>query len=101
GVNLNEWAATPIWKDPEACVGNLRPSITGTLGNPGISEAGRQFLADLLGQLTDSQLHDLFDVAGVGRHAASSRSAQHSSGEDWVAAFKHKRDEIASHHCPQ
>ena len=86
-VNLDKWANTPVWKDSEACVGRLSKSVTGTLENPTISEAGRLFLANLLVQLTDRQLSDLFEVAGVDREA------------EWVAAFKQKRDEIVRARC--
>jgi len=41
----------------------LPKSSTGTLDNPIIREEGRKFLADLLVQLTDVQLHDLFEAA--------------------------------------
>jgi hypothetical protein len=68
--------------------------MTGTLEHPVIGEAGRAFLASLLGQLTDAQLHDLFDVARFSVHSG------HSTDE-WVAAFKRKRDEIATRSCPQ
>jgi hypothetical protein len=36
--------------------------LTGTIGDPVIHEAGRRF-ADLLSQLSDAQLRDLFEVA--------------------------------------
>jgi hypothetical protein len=93
-VNLALWSNTPIWKDRARCVGNLAASTTGTLTDPVISEAGRQFLADLLAGLTDQQLRDLFAVA---RFA----DKPHGGGpiDEWVAAFKHKRDEIASATC--
>ena len=52
-VNLEEWAATPVWKNAAQCIGHLSKSKTGTLENPHISEAGRRFLAALLVQLTD------------------------------------------------
>ena len=86
-VNLEKWATTPVWKEGEACVARLSKSATGTLENPRISEAGRRFLADLLVQLSDRQLQDVFEVAGVDRPA------------QWVDAFKRKRDEIALAHC--
>jgi hypothetical protein len=62
-VNFDEWSTTPIWRNAKACVGHMSQSHAGTFGNPKDSEAGRQFLADLLVQLTDRQLRDLFDVA--------------------------------------
>lgn len=93
-VNLEEWAKTPVWKTPEHCVANLSASQTGTMQNPVISEGGRRFLADLLAQLSDRQLHDMFAVA---------RFDQKSSGgapiDAWVAAFKQKRHEIAALRC--
>jgi hypothetical protein len=102
-VNFSEWAKTPVWRDARACVGHLSKSYTGTLGDPKISEAGRAFLADLLVQLSDQQLADLFEVARVDRRVIGPTSAgvvQGSSVSEWVAAFKQKRDEIVMNHCP-
>jgi hypothetical protein len=95
-VNLEGWSKTPIWKDRVGCIGNLSKSNTGTLGNPRISEAGRRFLADLLVQLTDRQLRDLFEVSQVARRPSGNRGA---SVDDWVAAFNQKRDDIVTNHC--
>jgi hypothetical protein len=100
-VNLGEWANTPVWKDPVHCVASLAQSQTGTLSDPIISEAGRKFLADLLQQLTDAQIHDLFDVA---RFPQRSEGATGSDGaatvDQWVGTFKAKRTEIVDHACP-
>jgi hypothetical protein len=99
-VNFDQWSRTPIWKDAAACVGHLSKSNTGTLDNPKISEAGRQFLADLLVQLTDRQLHDLFDVARVDHRSRRPDSAEPpATVEEWVAAFKHKRSEVVDNRC--
>jgi hypothetical protein len=99
-VNFEQWSKMPIWKDTAACVGNLSKSYTGTLDNPKISEAGRQFLADLLVQLTDRQLHDLFEVARVDRRSRRPDSAEPpATVDEWVAAFKHKRDDIVGNRC--
>ena len=62
-ANFSEWAGADIWLDRVRCIGNLPKSATGTLGNPPISEEGRRFLADLLSQLSDQQLQDLFESA--------------------------------------
>jgi hypothetical protein len=94
-VNFKEWSKTPVWKDANkpGCVGNMPGSISGTLDNPRISEEGRKFLADLLAKLTDTQLRDLFTVSRF------TRRDQSATVDDWVNAFKHKRDEIANRTC--
>ena len=100
-VNLTEWSRAQIWKNPKRCVANLPQSATGTLDNPVISEDGRKFLADLLIQLTDAQLHDLFDVSRFPRRStATDNSPDTTSIAQWVDAFKHKRDDIVNHVCP-
>ncbi len=71
----------------------LSKSFTGSLEHPKISEDGRKFLADLLAQLTDDQLRDLFEVARFTKRDPS------VSVDDWVRAFKQKRDEIANASC--
>ena len=101
-MNLVGWASMPIWKtDTGPCVGNLSKSFTGTLGEPVISEAGRQFLAGLLQQLTDAQIHDLFEVSRVTLRVREPRDA--NSGfptvNEWVTAFKQKRAEIVNRRC--
>ena len=100
-MNLAAWTSTPVWKDDASCVGNLPKSFTGTLDNPVISEAGRRFLADLLNQLTDAQLNDLFDVARASlrlRDPGKARSG-FASTQEWVDAFKQKRTEITNRRC--
>ena len=97
-VNLERWAKADVWTDAKPCVGDLPPSQTGSLDNPGISEAGRKFLADLLMQVSDAQLRDLFDVSRFAqRKGGASRPA---TVDEWVDAFKKKRGEIASRTCP-
>jgi hypothetical protein len=99
-VNFDGWSKTRIWEDEKSCVGHMTSSHTGTLGNPKISEAGRAFLAGLLTQLTDRQLHDLFDVARVELRSRNPGSHEPpASIDEWVAAFKQKRDEIANRRC--
>lgn len=102
GVNLANWSETPIWKDAKECVGNLSKSFTGNLSNPRISEEGRKFLADLLVQLTDEQLTDLFTVAHFAEGPARMRAAGTPADTIalWVKVFKQKRDEIVQAHCP-
>ncbi len=101
GMNLNAWSKTPVWKDASSCVGNLPKSFTGTLDYPVISEAGREFLAGLLTQLTDQQIRDVFTVARVelrGRTPGNGRDG-FATVDEWVAAFKTKRAEIVNKRC--
>ena len=93
-VNLKEWSDTPVWKDGTGCVAQLSKSMTGSLEHPKIGEAGRKFLSGLLSQLSDQQLRDLFEVAQFTKRDPS------TSVDDWVAAFKKKRAEIAARTCP-
>jgi hypothetical protein len=100
-VNFDQWSKTPMWRDAKTCVGHMSQSQTGTLGDPTISEGGRKFLADLLVQLTDRQLRDLFEVARVDRRSRRPDSAEPpATVDEWVLAFKHKRDEIVNKRCP-
>ena len=102
-LNFKNWSASRIWKDPEQCVADLKKSFTGTLKHPRISEAGRRFLADLLVQLSDEQIHDLFEVARVERRQPKPGQSwpEAASVAQWAQAFKRKRDEIVHHSCPE
>ena len=101
-VNLAEWTKLPVWKDTASCTANLSGSFTGTLKEPVISEAGRQFLADLLSKLSDKQLRDLFHTARVQLRprAPEDGASGFPALDEWVNAFKQKRTEIVEHHCP-
>jgi len=94
-VNFKEWSRQPIWNGSTGCVGDLPRSWSGTLRNPQVGEAGRRFLSDLLAQLTDTQLHDLFEVSRFTERDPT------ATIDDWVNAFKHKRTEIANRHCDE
>lgn len=101
-MNFERWVSTPVFKSASgACIGNLSKSFTGTLGEPVISEAGRQFLAALLQQLTDAQLHDLFEVSRVTLRLREPGNAKSGfpTVDEWVSAFKQKRDEIVNRRC--
>lgn len=96
-VNFEQWSQVPIWTEAPGCIGNLAPSQSGSLENPIIVEAGRKFLADLLVQLSDAQLRDLFEAARFPqRKTASVRAA---TSQQWVEAFKKKRDQIVNRSC--
>jgi hypothetical protein len=104
-VDLSTWAHVPVWKDPAQCVAELSGSLTGSLSDPKISEAGRAFLAGLLVQLTDAQLRDLFESAQVKRRSSEPSGNPAKDGPPatvgaWVTAFKLKRAQIVDQRCP-
>ncbi len=103
-MRLADWSETPVWNKGEPCVGNLPRSFTGTLDNPRISEAGRRFLADRLTLLSDRQIGDLFRASRVeGRHemiTGDDGRGRPVTVDDWVRAFKVKRDDVVRARCP-
>jgi hypothetical protein len=97
-ANLSQWSRTPVWSGRTGCVANIAISYTGTLDHPRIGEAGRQFLAALLDQLSDDQLRDLFETARFeGRNQGAAERGRRI--EAWVDAFKTKREEIDARRC--
>ncbi len=92
-ANLKAWSESEIWRGDSGCVGNMDQSFTGTLDRPKISEEGRRFLTELLTQLSDQQIRDLFEVSQFTRRDKT------STVDDWVRVFKQKRDEIANRRC--
>jgi hypothetical protein len=66
--------------------------------NPHVGEAGRKFLADLLLQLSDRQLRDLFETARFAERKGDIVRA--ATVDQWVDAFKQKRDQIVKRTCP-
>jgi hypothetical protein len=101
-ANFKTWAPQTVFRDEGKCVGSVSRSFTGTLNHPEISEGGRQFLSDLLEQLSDRQLHDLFEVARVDQRPRNPRRDDSpASVDEWVDAFKRKREEIKTRRCPE
>jgi hypothetical protein len=103
-VDLEAWRSQPMWKDPRQCVANQKKSLSGTLVNPRISEGGRKFLADLLVQLSDAQIRDMFRAARFERREQKIRASEGDRRvtlDDWVEVFKRKRGEIVNQICPQ
>jgi len=103
-MSLSNWAKKPVFaaatyrETGGACSGVLTPSLScsGGIENPVITEAGRQFLLNRLRQLTDAQLHDLFVAARVTDFCDD---AAECGVEAWVAVFKDKVHQIATHPC--
>ena len=92
-VNLKAWSEESVWKGDKGCQANISKSMTGTLEHPKISEGGRKFLANLLTQLSDQQIRDLFEVSRFTRRDKS------STLDGWVNTFKQKRTEIVTRSC--
>ena len=62
-ANYKEWSQVPMWDDPATCRAKLGAKFREpTLMDPVVTEAGRRFLADLLVQLTDRQIRDMFQA---------------------------------------
>ena len=100
-MSLSNWAKKPVFDTASsggACRGVLTPSMScsGGMENPVITEAGRQFLLNRLRQLSDAQLHDLFVAARVTDFCDD---AAECSVNAWVAVFKDKVRQIATHSC--
>jgi len=97
-VNFDAWSETPVWTDVPSCIANLAPSQSGTLENPHVSDAGRKFLGDLLMKLSDRQLRDLFQTARFAERKTDNVRA--ATVDQWIEAFKNKRDQIVTRTCP-
>ena len=100
-VNLKNWRAERVWRDAPQCVGNLPKSLTGTLDNPVISEAGRRFLAGLLSRLTDRQMRDLFETARFASRTIRRRRRTRAPCRTGLTRLKGKIAEVVNRDCSQ
>lgn len=102
---LHHWSEVPVWKDRPRCKAKLKRSLTGTLSDPTISEAGRAFLAERLMLLSRAQIRDLFVAARADRAGDLVRSPdgtrRPATADDWTEVFLRKRAEIVEHRCPE
>ena len=87
-VDLHDWEAAAIWEDRASCVVSMRdmPHGGATFGRARVTESGRRFAADLLGQITDAQLAELFGAARFDRLRGPFR--ENASVSEWVRVFK-------------
>ncbi len=69
------------------------PYYGGTFGSARVSEPGRRFVIDLLTQLTDAQLADLFAGARFDKQNGLLQRARPVS--EWVRVFKQRRQAIS------
>lgn len=94
-LDLRNWRSTPVWADRASCTVSMEtmPYRGSTFPPHAITEAGRRHLADLLAQLSDAQLTDLFTGSRV-----VSFDHPDAAGRDpgaWVAAMREKIAAIA------
>jgi len=102
-MSLTDWDAAGVWKQGQRCVGDLPRSLTGSLEDPVISEAGRRFLSRRLAMLSDRQIRDLFTVSQIERRGeeivGDDGRRRKVEVADWVRVFKRKRGEISAARC--
>jgi hypothetical protein len=109
-IDLKGWKSNEIWNTAREaktrektgigyCIANITTSyLSGEEGltDPVITEEGRKFLADLLNQLSDQQITDLFRVARVEMVDNGKVTLN-----DWVSVFKEKRAAVQDRKCSQ
>lgn len=114
-MNLDNWSNKKLWLSagtgsaPRACRAALRKSLTAKdgLSNPRVSEEGRQLDAGLMCQLSDAQIESLFRNSRVAEMPKyHNKDGSFKTGvteakvmQDWVKAFKEKREQMASARC--
>ncbi len=114
-MNLKGWSNQKLWSkvgtdgSPKQCQAILHKSLTAKdgLDNPQISEEGRRFDAGLMCQLTDQQIMDLFKASRASampeyhnKDGSFKPSVDEASvDQQWVQAFKNKREQLAAGRC--
>ena len=93
-IDLNNWKRGRIWKDGATCTVSMEslPWGGGTFPERRISEAGRRMLLELLGQLSDQQVRDLFEGSRVTAHEQLGADARRADA--WLSAFKDRVAQI-------
>jgi len=89
-VNLPAWEKARLWDDRARCTVSMRAMPYGgaTFGSVRVSERGRRFIVDLLLQLTDAQLADLFTGARFDKHWRG--RGRPTPVSEWVRVFKQR-----------
>lgn len=103
-VDFDAWQQAPVWKDRQRCLVSMEtlPHGGSTFEPIEISEAGRRHLAQLMTQLTDRQLLDLFGGARFDTQKESLLSARVVPAGEWARVFKEKVRQISEGPaCPQ
>jgi hypothetical protein len=89
-LDLEAWQQVPMWDDRATCALSMRtlPFDGATFGQAVISEAGRRFISDLLSELSDAQLTELFTHARFAERRGLFAPTHPVS--EWVRTFKTK-----------
>ena len=95
-VDLAEWSKAPVWSDRASCTTSMDhlPYHGATFKPVKISDAGRRHLGNLLSQLSDGQLRDLFDSARFDHVSGMLGNRSAAPVEAWVRTFKNKVAQI-------
>jgi hypothetical protein len=100
-VDLRRWAARPLWSDAATCTVDMDdlPFGGATFRRVRIGEDGRRFLAERIGQLSDTQVRGLFAAARFPEfHGAGHPAADPAA---WAEAFRAKVGALADRPpCP-
>ena len=102
-VDLPEWEKAPIWSDRASCTTSMDalPYHGATFKPTKITEAGRKHLGNLLSQLTDAQISDLFKGARFDQPTGFV-GGKTTPVTEWVRVFKQKVAGISGGPpCPQ
>ena len=94
-MDLDAWQKVPMWGDRAACTVTMKqlPFDGATFGTATITERGRRFAADLLSQLSDAQLTELFESARFSEKRGLFSPVY--AVADWVRAFRVKAKAIS------
>jgi hypothetical protein len=93
-VHLKSWSGKKIFS--QGCRGNIGVSGSAgsdAMGDPMISEAGRQFLATQFKRLTPDHVRAIFETAHI------TELREEATVDAWVAAFLDKVRQIDEAHC--
>jgi hypothetical protein len=99
-VNLARWRALPIWSDRQRCTVSMAalPFRGASFADVQISEEGRAKLASRLAAISDADVARLFSNARFPQFQVG--TDDEGDLEAWVAAFRHRADQIVSARCP-